>query len=108
MIPTPLRDVLGHRHFVGISSRVIAIFFFFCQVGAKVLLLKNLDSSSQLVNGATGVVIEFADASGRKLPKVGAIFFQTGVLAPFEKKAFFPPPPNISASFAGFYEARET
>lgn len=41
------------------------------QIGAKVLLLKNLDSSSQLVNGATGVVTEFVEASGRKLPKVG-------------------------------------
>lgn len=34
------------------------------------LLLKNLDSSNQLVNGATGVVTEFVDASGRRLPKV--------------------------------------
>lgn len=34
------------------------------------LLLKNLDSSSQLVNGATGVVIDFVQASGRQLPKV--------------------------------------
>lgn len=42
----------------------------YLQVGAKVLLLKNLDSSSQLVNGATGVVTEFVEASGRKLPKV--------------------------------------
>lgn len=40
------------------------------QVGAKVLLLKNLDSSNQLVNGATGVVTEFVDASGRRLPRV--------------------------------------
>ncbi|CAN0186807.1 unnamed protein product, partial [Hapterophycus canaliculatus] len=40
------------------------------KVGAKVLLLKNLDSSSQLVNGATGVVTEFVEASGRKLPMV--------------------------------------
>lgn len=34
------------------------------------MLLKNLDSSNQLVNGATGVVTEFVDASGRRLPKV--------------------------------------
>ncbi|CAM9772095.1 unnamed protein product [Ectocarpus sp. 4 AP-2014] len=40
------------------------------KVGAKVLLLKNLDSSSQLVNGATGVVTEFVEASGRRLPMV--------------------------------------
>eukprot|EP00903_Cladosiphon_okamuranus_P022385 g20588.t2 len=40
------------------------------KIGAKVLLLKNLDSSSQLVNGATGVVTEFVEASGRKLPRV--------------------------------------
>eukprot|EP00752_Nemacystus_decipiens_P004875 g4437.t1 len=40
------------------------------KIGAKVLLLKNLDSSSQLVNGATGVVTEFVEASGRRLPKV--------------------------------------
>lgn len=39
-------------------------------MGAKVLLLKNLDSSSQLVNGATGVVTEFIEASGRFLPMV--------------------------------------
>lgn len=39
-------------------------------MGAKVLLLKNLDSSNQLVNGATGVVTEFVEASGRRLPKV--------------------------------------
>ena len=44
------------------------------QIGAKVLLLKNLDSSNQLVNGATGVVTEFVEASGRKLPKV-ILFF---------------------------------
>lgn len=34
------------------------------------LLLKNVDSSSNLVNGATGEVTEFVEASGRKLPKV--------------------------------------
>ena len=39
-------------------------------MGAKVLLLKNLDSSNQLVNGATGVVTEFVEAGGRRLPKV--------------------------------------
>lgn len=45
------------------------------------LLLKNLDSSSQLVNGATGVVTEFVEASGRRLPKVtvaGSVWSRTG------------------------------
>ncbi|CAM9444241.1 unnamed protein product, partial [Laminaria digitata] len=41
------------------------------KVGAKVLLLKNVDSSNQLVNGATGVVMEFVEtAGGIRLPRV--------------------------------------
>eukprot|EP00903_Cladosiphon_okamuranus_P010532 g9962.t1 len=40
------------------------------KVGAKVLLLQNLDTSAGLVNGATGVVTEFVQESGHTLPKV--------------------------------------
>lgn len=41
------------------------------QVGAKVLLLKNLDPDKQLVNGSTGVVVKLEGGSkGQKYPVV--------------------------------------
>lgn len=40
------------------------------QVGAKVLLVKNLNTSAGLVNGAAGVVTEFVEEWGRLFPRV--------------------------------------